>query len=213
MGAGPTIRPARPDDLAALYLIALATGDAGQDAAALYRDPQLVGHLYAAPYAVLEPDSAFVAEDAVGVGGYILGAADTLDFEARMEGEWWPALRARYPDPGGDPQGWGLDEVRSHQIHHPRAPPARITAPYPSHLHINLMPRLQGRGMGKALIDRWLERMREVGSRGVHLGVSPQNHRAIRFYRTYGFDEFRFPRPRPEPDALYFVTTLPSPRG
>jgi len=203
----------RPDDLAALYEIALATGDSGQDAAALYRDPQLLGHLYAAPYAVLEPGAAFVAEDAAGVAGYIVGAADTLAFEARLEAEWWPALRQRYPDPASDPKTWGLDEARAWQIHHPRPPPARISGPYPSHLHINLKPRLQGQGMGKALIDRWLDRMREVGSRGVHLGVSPQNHRAIRFYRIYGLDEFRFPNPRPAPDTLYFVTTLPSSRG
>jgi ribosomal protein S18 acetylase RimI-like enzyme len=213
MGAAASIRPVSPDDLPALYEIALATGDSGQDAAALYRDPQLVGQLYAAPYAVLEPGSAFVAEDAAGVGGYIVGAADTLAFEARMEAEWWPALRRRYPDPGGDPKGWGLDEIRRWQIHHPRPPPARITDPYPSHLHINLLPRLQGRGLGKALIDRWLARMEALGSRGVHLGVSLQNHRAIRFYRAYGLEEFRFPRPKPEPDALYFVTTLPSSRG
>jgi ribosomal protein S18 acetylase RimI-like enzyme len=210
---GALIRAARAGDLPALYEIALATGDSGQDAAGLYRDRELVGHLYAAPYAVLEPRSAFVVEDEDGVGGYIVGAADTLAFEARMEAEWWPALRRRYPEPGGDPHGWDLDEIRAWQIHHPRPPPARITQPYPSHLHINLLPRLQGQGLGRALIDRWLERMRAVGSRGVHLGVSPENHRALGFYRAWGFEEFRFPRPRPEPQTIWFVTTLPPSRG
>jgi len=210
MAAGDTasIRAVRPDDLPALYRVALATGDSGQDATALYRDGALVGHLYAAPYAALEPDFALVAQDAAGVGGYIVGALDTLAFEARLEQGWWPDLRRRYPDPTGDPQRWSLDEVRAWQIHHPRAPPARITDPYPSHLHINLLPHLQGQGLGKALIDAWLARIAAAGSRGVHLGVSPANHRAIRFYRAYGFDEFRFPRPKPEADALYFVKAL-----
>ena len=202
------IRPVAPGDLYALYRICLKTGDSGQDATALYQDPQIVGHLYAAPYAVLEPKSAFVIEDAEGVGAYIVGAVDTVGFEGRMEADWWPSLRQRYAPPTGDPKGWNLDQTRAWQIHHPRPPPTRITDPYPSHLHINLLPRLQGRGFGQALIDRWLARMREAGSRGVHLGVSPANHRAIRFYRTYGFDEFRFPNPRPQPDSLYFVTTL-----
>jgi ribosomal protein S18 acetylase RimI-like enzyme len=202
------IRDARPGDLDALYRICLATGDSGGDASALYRDPQLVGHLYAAPYLALAPELALVAEDDEGVGGYIVGALDTLAFEARLEAEWWPALRRRYADPGGDPAKWGLDEVRAWQIHHPRAQPARITDPYPSHLHINLLPRLQGQGLGKALLDRWLARLAAAGSRGVHLGVSPANHRAIRFYRTYGLEEFRFPRPKPEPDALYFVRSF-----
>ena len=204
----PTIRPAAPEDLDDLYRICLLTGDSGQDASALYRDARLVGHLYAAPYAVLEPESAFVVEDREGVGGYILGAVDTLAFEARLEAEWWPALRRAYADPAGDPNAWGLDEVRAYQIHHPRPPPARITDPYPSHLHIDLLPRLQGRGVGKALIDRWLDHLRKTGSRGVHLGVSTANHRAIRFYRAYGFDEFQFANPRATPDSLYFVMAL-----
>src|SRR5579864_9171513 len=95
----PRIRDARPADLDDLYEIALATGDSGQDAAHLYCDPKLVGHLYAAPYAVLAPEFALVIEDGASVGGYIVGALDTLAFEARLEAEWWPALRRAYPDP------------------------------------------------------------------------------------------------------------------
>src|SRR5258706_13095644 len=87
------IRPYRPADLEALYDICLKTGDSGQDASPLYRDAKLVGHLYAAPYGVLEPTSAFVVEDQAGVGGYIVGAADTAAFAARAEAEWWPKLR------------------------------------------------------------------------------------------------------------------------
>ena len=206
--AEPNIRDAQPGDLDALYRIALATGDSGADDAHLYRDPKLVGHLYAAPYAVLAPEFALVVEDASGVGGYIVGALDTLAFEARLETEWWPALRRDYADPTGDPKRWSLDQVRAYQIHHPRPPSARITEPYPSHLHINLLPHLQGRGLGQALIDAWIARIAAAGSRGMHLGVSPVNHRAIRFYRAYGLEEFRFPRPKPEPDALYFVRKL-----
>jgi hypothetical protein len=71
------IRPYRPADLGALYQICLLTGDDGQDATSLFRDPQLLGHCFAAPYGLFEPSLAFVAEDADGVGGYILGALDT----------------------------------------------------------------------------------------------------------------------------------------
>ncbi|MFI4936679.1 MAG: hypothetical protein ACHP7N_18915, partial [Caulobacterales bacterium] len=155
----PGIRDVQPGDLGALYRIALATGDSGADATHLYRDPKLVGRLYAAPYALLEPRFALVVEDASGVGGYIVGALDTLAFEARLEAEWWPALRRDYADPTGDPKSWSLDQVRAYQVHHPRPPPARITDPYPSHLHINLLPHLQGRGLGQALIDAWLARI------------------------------------------------------
>ena len=40
------IRGYRSDDLDALYAVSLATGDAGGDASALYRDPRLIGHVF-----------------------------------------------------------------------------------------------------------------------------------------------------------------------
>jgi len=182
------IRPVRADDLEALYRIALATGDGGADAAALYRDPKLLGHIYAGPYVVLCPETVFVAEDTRGVDGYIVGAADTQAFERRLEAEWWPRLRAIHPDPAATArEGWTQDQRRCHAIHHPRLSPVAISAGYPSHLHINLLPRLRGRGVGQRLMDRWASTVRAVGSRGVHLAVGVTNTRAIRFYEGYGF--------------------------
>jgi ribosomal protein S18 acetylase RimI-like enzyme len=213
MPGAPTIRPVRPGDIPALYEIALITGDAGADATALYRDPELVGALYAVPYAVLEPQSAFVIEDEAGVAGYIVGTLDTPAFEARLEAQWWPALRERYADPAGNPAGWNLDEIGAWQIHHPRPASARLTEPYPSHLHINLRPRLQGQGLGKAMIETWLAAMRKAGSRGVHLGVSVRNERGLAFYPKLGFTEFQWPKRRAEAGAIYFVMPLPSSRG
>lgn len=181
------IRPVHREDLEALYEIALKTGANGEDATALYADPRLVGHIYAAPYALLAPDCAFVAEDGEGVGGYIVGAPDTRAFEARLEAEWWPDLRTRYADPTPPYEGWSADERMAFLIHHPLRTPARVVERHPSHLHINLLPRLQGRGLGRRLMDRWLARMRELGSPGVHLGVGAPNARSRAFYEAYGF--------------------------
>ena len=147
------IRPFRPDDLDALYDICLKTGDSGQDGAALYADPRLVGEVYAAPYAVLQPDLAFVAEDDRGVAGYVLGTDDTRAFEARLEADWWPRLRAIHPDPRGTPrEDRTRDQRRCAQIHRPFPEPPALVAAYPAHLHINLLPRLQGRDLGRAMI-------------------------------------------------------------
>ncbi|MBV9418161.1 MAG: GNAT family N-acetyltransferase, partial [Alphaproteobacteria bacterium] len=84
------IRPYEARDLEALYDICLKTGDAGQDASAMYRDPKIIGHIYAGPYGTLEPENCFVLEDKAGVGGYIIGTCDTHVFEQRLEREWWP---------------------------------------------------------------------------------------------------------------------------
>jgi hypothetical protein len=85
------IRPYQPDDLDELYRICVQTADNGQDATSMFRDPRLPGHVYAAPYALFEPSLAFVAQDAGGVGGYIVAALDSQAFEQRLERDWWPA--------------------------------------------------------------------------------------------------------------------------
>ena len=178
------VRPYRAGDLDALYDICLKTGDAGQDATALYKDRRILGDIYAAPYAALEPQLAWVAEDAGGVAGYILGAADTRAFEARCEAEWWPPLRRRWPDTAGVASGKRTrDEWAAYQIHHPLAAPQSVIEAAPAHLHIDLLPRLQGRGLGKALMDTWLA---AVGGRA-HLACHADNARALRFYDRYGF--------------------------
>lgn len=202
------IRPYQPSDLGDLYRICLLTADAGADGSTLYQDPELVGHLYAGPYAVLHPETAFVVEDAEGVGGYILGAVDTRAFEARLAAEWWPSLRPRYADPRGTPpESWNADQRATWLIHHTFPAPRRVVTPFPSHLHIDLLPRLQGQGLGQRLIDLWLETAKAMGSRGVHLGVNRANARAIRFYLAYGLDRLDLPIPS-GPPALYFTRNL-----
>ena len=201
--AGPRVRRARPDDEAALYRICLVTGDSGRDASGLYRDPDLLGHLYVGPYAALEPEHAFVladgpedadqggAETSVGVFGYAVGALDTAAFHVRVRDSWLPPLQARYADPGGDPGAWSRDDRLIHLLHHPdEVYPSRLApalAPYPSHLHIDLLPRGQGRGLGRRLLEALLASLRADGSPGVHLGVGSGNRRAVGFYEHLGF--------------------------
>src|SRR5262249_39483616 len=52
------IRDYRPADLPALYEVCLRTGDAGQDATALTRDPTLLGEIYVGPYLAAAPGLA-----------------------------------------------------------------------------------------------------------------------------------------------------------
>ncbi len=176
------IRPYRTGDLATLYDICLLTGDAGADASPLYRDAKLLGHVYAAPYGVHAPETALIAEDEAGAVGYIVGPADTRAFEETLEREWWPDLRARYRDVA-DPAT--PDERMQRLIHHPQRLPRRIVERYPAHLHINLLPRAQGDGLGRRTIDAWRERVGQPA----HLAVGTRNARAVRFYRAYGFAE------------------------
>jgi ribosomal protein S18 acetylase RimI-like enzyme len=183
------IRSCHPADLPALYRICLATGDAGSDATGLYRDPLIVGHVYAAPYALFCPQSCFVVEDESGVCGYVVGAANTQDFEERLEADWWPALRRLYAAPVIGQEALRFDRLVAHLIHNPFRTPERIARDHPAHLHINLLPRAQGRGIGRALLSRWLSCIRDTGAEGAHLAVGAANPKAIAFYRKLGFAE------------------------
>lgn len=184
-----TIRPARPSDRDALYRICLETADSGADATHIYADPLLVGHIYAGPYLAHAPDFAFVLEAGGQACGYVIGAPDTRAFETALEREWWPALRAQYADPTAIPAAARTPDQRLAQlIHHPHTAPPSLLDAYPSHLHIDLLPRGQGGGNGRRMMERLLTALREAGSPGVHLGVGGRNTRAIGFYRHLGFE-------------------------
>jgi GNAT superfamily N-acetyltransferase len=182
------VRPFDKAHLDSLYAISLATGDAGRDAAPLHLDGRMIGHIYAAPYALLVPELAFVAEDDEGVAGYVVGTADTRAFEQRLEQDWWPALRQQYSDPSGTaPESWTADQKRSFSIHHPSHAPDALLGLYPAHMHMNLLPRLQGQGMGRQLFERWAGQARAMGVSGVHVGVSPTNRGGMGFWQAMGF--------------------------
>ena len=194
------IRPFRADDLDALYDICLKTGDHGADATAHYADPRIIGEIYAAPYALFEPGLAFVTEDKEGVGGYIIGTSDTRAFEARCDAEWWPRLRTIHPNPRGiPPADWTWDQKRAFQLHKPFAIPEAVVAAAPAHLHIDLLPRLQGQGLGSAMLDTWLW---AAGGRA-HLGCDLQNPRALRFYAASGFT--RLPSEASSPSTVWMT--------
>lgn len=181
------IRPYRPSDLGDLYRICLLTSDSGQDGTSLFHDPQLPGQLFAAPYGVFQPELAFMAEDGEGAAGYIVGALDSQEFERTLEREWWPRLRERYPEPPGEAGRWTREQLFAHLIHHPHTTPDELAGPYPSHLHINLLPRLQARGAGRRLIETLAGALRDRESPGLHLRVGFANQRAAEFYAHVGF--------------------------
>jgi ribosomal protein S18 acetylase RimI-like enzyme len=178
------IRPYRSSDLPDLYKICLLTGDSGKDASSLYKDPELLGHFYAAPYGVLEPETCFILEDDQGACGYVVAARDSFDFERRMNTEWLPALLERYPLPDLKDTSRDAGMIRTlHRGYHP----GHEAALYPAHLHIDLLGRAQGQGQGRKLMDVLWAKLRQLEVSGVHLGVNTNNLSAIAFYGKLGF--------------------------
>ncbi len=178
------IRPYHPSDLTEIYRICLHTADSGKDASALYQDPDLIGHYYAAPYAVLESDLCFVLTHQGTPCGYMLGTKNSKEFAGRCEAEWFPVLRQRYPLP---PEGDTSKDATLIRLIHK----GHRVLDYPQHpaeLHIDLLPIAQGQGWGKKLTEVFLHKLLELGVPGVHLGVGKRNPGAFVFYKKLGFE-------------------------
>lgn len=181
------IRPYNPkqaSDLESLYTICLATADNGGDASHLFRNPKFIGDFYAAPYAVLEPDFCFLLEDTQGICGYIVGALDTDNFNRKMNTAWLPKLRQQYPKVSSYLSD--MEEHLTNHIHTDLTPDEELVG-YPSHLHIDLLPRAQKQGQGKLLTLQLWKTLKEADSPGVHLGVSTKNTNAVAFYQAIGY--------------------------
>lgn len=178
------IRPYHPTDLPMLYRICLETGDSGGDATHLYRDPDLIGHYFVAPYAILEPALSFVLTKDGRTCGYTVGVADTNEFGRRCETAWFPPLRKAYLLPPKEDTSSDAKMIRS--IHYGHERDSKLTD-YPAHLHIDILPVGQGQRWGGKLIQTLLDAMRGQNIPAVHLGVAAKNARAIGFYEHVGF--------------------------
>lgn len=184
------IRAARPGDERGAYRVCLKTGNHGADGEPFYaEDPDALGRVFVGPYLAFEPELSLILEDDGAICGYALGALDSRRFYARYDTEWRPELCARFPAPTGDPAVWTRVEQVHHTYHHPDF---YCPAPYdwyPSHLHIDLLPRAQGRGYGRRMIEQIVEALARRGSPGAHLAISVLNTRAFGFYQRLGFRE------------------------
>ena len=184
------IRASRPGDEAGAYYVCLKTGDYGQDGEPFYReDPDALGRVFVGPYLAYEPGLSLILEDAEGICGYALGALDSHAFYARYESEWRPKICARFPEPQGDPGQWSRVQQVHFGYHHPDYFCPEPYPLYPSHLHIDLLPRARGHGFGRRMMEQVMSRLRELGSPGAHLGVSTFNVPALGFYQRLGFQE------------------------
>ena len=182
-----SIRSYKSADTSAVYEICLKTGNSGQDATHLYSDPLVLGHLYVGPYMEFEPQSVFILEDDQGPCGYIMGVLDSQTYYQWMHSEWLPKIRVDYKKPTGNPDIWDETEKITNLLFHPVS--QRLLPDFPSHLHIDLLSRAQGKGQGKLMMDRFIDYLRYNKIPGVHLELSSKNDRAFNFYRKYGMQE------------------------
>ncbi len=180
------MRPGTVHDLPGVYRVCLLTGAGGSDASPLHDDPDLLGHVWAGPYLTFPDAVTRILHDEHGVAGYCLAVPDTVAFERWVDRAWLPPLRERHPRGSGSTPA---DATLVERLHHPLRTDAVLLAEHPAHLHVDLLPRLQGQGWGRRVVEAVLEGLAEVGADGVHLGVDDSNTRAQAFYERLGFTE------------------------
>jgi ribosomal protein S18 acetylase RimI-like enzyme len=186
-----TIRPYRPADRAAVYDVCVRTADAGGDARGQWSTDDLMPDLFAGPYVDLEPERAFVLEDGGRVVGYVIGTADTPAFVRTWRERWVPVLSQRYPVPPDPP--CTAEERMLTLGHRPERMLLPELAPFPAHLHIDLLPSHQRAGHGRALVDTFRAAVAAAGAPALHLGMVSTNRAARAFYDRLGFTEIAVP--------------------
>jgi ribosomal protein S18 acetylase RimI-like enzyme len=179
------IRKACYQDLPYLYRICLKTALSGLDGTDYFHDPFCVGHYYAAPYLFFEPETCFVALDGNDIPcGYIVGTSDTVAFTQWMNTTWLPPLRPQYLNRSHFK--CKSEELINQLICKGPGEGVWEHVGYPAHMHINLLPEIQGKGLGKGLMLSFFGALKEKGVYGVHLGVDGHNTHAIGFYEKMG---------------------------
>lgn len=186
----PHLRPFRSGDEPALAEICLRTADAGSDGTGILDDDDIWAEVFVLPYVARHPDLAFVVETDDGrVAGYVVGTDDTDGFEEWFRTDWWPRVGARWPQPATDLP----ESARSRQdavlgyAYSRRADAESFAVRYPAHLHIDLLPELQGQGLGRELIETLIAALQARGVTGLHLAADVRNTGAIAFYPRLGF--------------------------
>jgi ribosomal protein S18 acetylase RimI-like enzyme len=184
------IREYRGDDYRAVSAILHATGFLGEDLAGtgLFNDSRLFALVNIDGYLRFQPSCCFVAiDEAEGkVVGYILGTTDSMRYERLFKTRmyWRIALRSflvswwKYPE--------SFRQVLAWARHYSDAAET-FFVDYPAHLHINVLPGCQRRGIGDGLLRRFEEHIAAQGVTGVHLGTSNRNSKALPFYGKNGY--------------------------
>lgn len=127
-------------------------------------------------YLEKEPDCCFVAVDENDkVIGYCYGAKDYDKYQENFS-EYIRRVSELYDRKY---LGEALTEMFDHAIYKDE---------YPAHLHIDILPEYQSKGIGSKLIAEFCNYIKSLGIDGVMLIVGEDNTGARRFYERNGFE-------------------------
>ncbi|KAL5487490.1 hypothetical protein ACEPAI_5598 [Sanghuangporus weigelae] len=88
--------------------------------------------------------------------GYVVGTAETAQFEREINASWWPTLRTKYSK---DLVGTPLDRYFVSLIH--KGPILRPAGSGTAHIHVNVIGKYKKHGCDRLLVDVALQHLRK----------------------------------------------------
>ncbi len=181
------IRPYQSQDRQAVRRIAYATAFFGNSAKAFFDGEQFLEDSLTSYYLDYEPESCFVAESQGKVIGYLIGSRDYRALEKRSQGKVLSGLFAQLIFQGVIFKKknfiFMLKLLRSFLRGELNVPD--FSGRYPACLHINLAEGFRNFGIGRRLMETFLDYLSRQGVKGVHLATFSED--AGRFYQRMGF--------------------------
>jgi ribosomal protein S18 acetylase RimI-like enzyme len=180
------ICPYQPADRSAVRQLCADTAFFGDPLEKFFDARELFLDYFATYYTDIVSDHLWVAaEDDGSIASYIMGCPDTYahgswsrDHLKQLKRKFF-TLRYRGLTPRTLRLIWNY--------WHLRGPAFVDLTPYPAHFHINTRSDLRGHGIGSALMETYLNQLRDEKISGVHLETTSENKIAVPWYEKLGF--------------------------
>ncbi|HUT01271.1 MAG TPA: GNAT family N-acetyltransferase [Phycisphaerae bacterium] len=189
--AGWHVRRYRRGDRSAVRSICAATAWLGEPAPERIADEWIWAEFWTRYFTDREPQTSWtVARRTDGaVGGYLTGTADVGRFDRYvpflLPGIVLRVVRKRLIRRRPSRRAL-LGFLRLFADDEMALPPG-VARHYPATFHMNLLPEARRHGLGSRLLDRFLDRMRAMGTLGVHTQPLSVNQPIQRFLERRGF--------------------------
>ncbi len=184
-----TIRRYQPSDRSAVRQLAGDTAHFGDPVERFFDAREAFLDAFANYYTDVAYNYLWVAYDGGDLIGYLMGCPDTYNyatwFRSNIRRVSWRVITLRYRNVftrkslGYLRRYWRL-----------RVPYIDLS-PYPAHLHINTRADRRGAGVGRALMQAYLDQLRSENVPGVHLETTSENKIAVAWYEKLGFQRLQ----------------------
>lgn len=183
-----TFRHYQPSDQPTVFEISADTAFFGEPVEAFLEDRKLYTDAFARYYTEQEALFVWVAEDEPGLIGFLFGCINTSAQSKRwrkyiITKVLVNALIGKYKlgqRTSSFASGMMVVGLRGEN-------PRVDLKEYPAHLQIDVKQGYRGMGVGKGLIEAYLQQLEQLGIRGVHLDTTSHNQAACHLYEKVGF--------------------------